>query len=173
MTGGTPASTISANVHNNTRLAPNSCGNPAVPPGTISNWVGSATGLVRGKVKGLTRGPTSPSNVTLQIDIEVGTVYGDTFAFPGQILHGQITIWNQPGEDEGWKAWGEPLTFERFDDTMEAILPVIGQYGPFVGGRLCYPIMFGTPTEGAFLSGTKWGTLDSVEDDAAAVVVSH
>jgi hypothetical protein len=129
--------------------------------------------MVRGKVLALTRGPTSPSNVTLQIDIQVGTVYGDTVGAPGEVLHGQITIWNQPGEEEGWKAWGEPLTFERFDDTMEAILPIIGQFGPNVGGRLCYPIMFGTPTEGAFLSGTNWGTLDDVEDQAAAVVLSH
>ena len=92
---------------------------------------------------------------------------------PGSTLHGTITIWNQDDEDAGWEAWGAPLTFERFDDTMEAILPIVSQMGDIVAGRLCYPIMFGTPTEGAFLSGTNWGTLDDVEDKAAAVVASH
>jgi hypothetical protein len=173
VTGGTPAQTISANVHNNTRLAPGSCGDPVVPPGSISSWVGSATGLVRGKVTGLEEGPQSPGIATLRVDMEVIAVYGDTVAEIGSTVHGQITIWNQPNEAEGWNAWGKPLTFEQFDDTMEAILPVIGQFGPNLGGRLCYPIMFGTPTAGAFLSGTPWDTLDNVEDDAAEVVLSH
>ena len=173
VTGGTPAQTISANVHNNTRLAPGSCGNPAIPPGNISSWVGSATGLVRGKVTGLEEGPQSPGLATLFVDMEVIAAYGDVVAEVGSTVHGQITIWNQANEADGWNTWGKPLTFEQFDDTMEAILPVIGQFGPIVGGRLCYPIMFGTPTAGAFLSGTPWDTLDEVEDDAAAVVLSH
>jgi hypothetical protein len=173
VTGGTPAQTISANVHFNTRLAENSCGNPVVPPDDAESWVGSATGLVRGKVTGLEEGPQSPGLATLRVDMVVIAVYGDTVADVGSTVHGQVTIWNQENEAQGWKDWGAPLTFERFDDTMEAILPVIGQFGPNVGGRLCYPIVFGTPTEGAFLSGTPWGTLDQVEDDAAEAVLAH
>jgi hypothetical protein len=171
--GGTPAQTISANVHNNTRLAPGSCGNPATPPDDVESWVGSATGLVRGLVTGLEEGPQSPGLATLRIDMVVIAVAGDTVADVGSTIHGTITIWNLPGEADGWNAWGKPLTYEQFDDTMEAILPVIGQFGDFVGGRLCYPIVFGTPTAGAFLSGTPWGTLDQVEDDATAAVLAH
>ena len=172
--GGAPASVISANVLHNTRLTAGSCGTPqATPPSSISNWVGSATGLVRGKLLGFSRGPTAPDNIPLQLDIQVGTVHGDVVASPGDVLHGLIIIWNQDNSDQAWKDWGEPLTFERFDDQIEVILPSIGQIGPYIAGRLCYPIMFGTTAEGAFLGGTNWGTLDGVESAAAAVIASH
>src|SRR5690349_771847 len=87
-------------------LPVSACGDPVVPPDDVESWVGSATGLVRGKVLGLEEGPQSPGLATLRVDMQVISVYGDVDAAPGDTVHGTITIWNQPDEAAGWDAWG-------------------------------------------------------------------
>jgi hypothetical protein len=167
---GTPPNELSANVHNNTRLKDGSCGTPVAVPSTVREWVGHAPGLVRGKVLKLDRGVTTPSVVRLSVRMQVISAYGDVNFNPGDEVLGQVVIWNQPFEEEGWTAWGKSLTFLRFSNTTEALLPVHLQFGPYLAGRTCFPIMFGNETQGAYLSGTHWGTLDDLEAEAAAIV---
>jgi hypothetical protein len=167
---GTPPNELSQNVHNNTRLKAGSCGDPIQVPSTVRQWVGTATGLVRGKVLKLDRGPTTPDVVRLSVHIQVTSAYGDANFNPGDVVRGQVVIWNQPFEDLGWKAWGEPLTYLLFSDQTEALLPVFLQFGPYLAGRTCFPIMFGSEALGAYLGGSHWGSLDELEAEAAAIV---
>lgn len=167
---GTPPNELSQNVHNNTRLKTGSCGDPIQVPSTVGQWVGTATGLVRGKVLKLDRGPTTPGVVRLSVHIEVTSAYGDANFNPGDVVQGQVVIWNQPLEEEGWRAWGESLTFLFFSDQTEALFPVFLQFGPYLAGRTCFPIMFGSAAQGAYLGGTHWGSLDQLEAEAAAFV---